>query len=362
MKKRKVLIINTTDMGLNGISSVIMNYFERTYEAVEYDFVLCGKVEEKIIYNLKKIGCNISISPCSRVRRPLTYYLWLKKMIKKNDYDVVHVHGNSGTMYIEMHAAKIAGVSIRVAHSHSTSCKYKLAHWILKPLLNKELTTAIACSDVAGEWIFNQKYVLVPNGINVDKFAFSQETRNTYRDKLGIQAKHVIGHVANMSPEKNHIFLLQVFELFLKERPDSCLLLIGEGILRPEIERFIKEHDLKDKVKVLGKRDDVNKLYQCMDIFVLPSVFEGFPVSLVEAQSSGLYCIVSKNVTEQVNITNKMKFIGINDSDIILWKESICEVLDEILNIDRQRDAEVVRKSKLCIDKCVDVLLGIYNQ
>ena len=136
MEKRKILVVNTTDMGYSGISSVIINYFDKTYNDVQYDFVLCGRIEGGCTEKIKSLGCNIFIPPCSRVRKPLNYYAWLKKLIKSKGCDVIHVHGNSGTMFIEIHAAQITSVPVRIAHCHSTSCKYKWAHYILKPFLN----------------------------------------------------------------------------------------------------------------------------------------------------------------------------------------------------------------------------------
>ena len=361
MEKRKILVVNTTDMGYTGISSVIMNYFDKTYNDVRYDFVLCGSIESDISDKLKKYYCNIFIPPCSRVRKPLVYHAWLKKLIKDIGYDVIHVHGNSGTMFFEIDAAKRASVPVRIAHCHSTSCKYKWAHRILKPFLNLELTHAIACSDMAGEWLYTKNYEILPNGIDVDRFAFSAELRDEYRNNLGIGDKLAIGHVANMNTEKNHMFLIDVFELIVKERQDVCLLLIGDGVLRAEIEAYIGDRQLNQHIMVLGKRSDVAQLYQCMDIFVLPSLFEGLPVSLVEAQCSGLPCVVSNRVTEQVNVTKNIVYLGIEDRDKVLWKNVILDTIAHTGNIERMGGADVLRASAFSIDCNAVRLMEFYN-
>ena len=323
---KRILLINTVHTSYNGITSVIMNYVRRTYEVVKYDFVLCGEVEQSFADELQTLGGSIFIPPCSRVKKPFTYSAWLKSIMKKNHYDVVHVHGNSGTMYFEIHAAKSSKIPVRIAHSHSSSCKFLLAHYVLKPFLNNNMTHGLACSDMAGKWVFDYEYTVLPNGIDVDEFAFSQETRDKYRKQLGLENKFVIGHVGYMDTEKNHIFLLRVFENFIKMHPEACLLLIGDGKLRPEIERFISTHSLQDNVYLLGKRNDVSQLYQCMDVFVLPSIFEGLPVSLLEAQTAGLDCIVSERVTKEVNLTGKLQYIDITDDAIVKWEESLNEI------------------------------------
>ena len=271
MSRPRVLVVNTVNTGFTGITSVIMNYVRKTYDLVQYDFVLCGQVENSFADELRSFGSNVIIPPCSRVKKPLTYSSWLKKIIKSNGYDVIHVHGNSGTMYFEMHSAKKAGVPVRIAHSHSTSCKYMLAHRVLKPLLNRELTHALACSGLAGKWLFKNSFEVLPNGIDVDKFKYLQEIRDEYRRNLEVEDKFVIGHVGYMNSEKNHMYLLNIFDKFVKKCPESKLFLIGDGRLRPQIEAFISEHNLNESVQLFGKRSDMAQLYQCMDVFILPS-------------------------------------------------------------------------------------------
>ncbi len=346
-------------MGFTGITSVIMNYVRKTHEFVQYDFVLCGQVEKSFADELKSFGSKVFIPPCSRVKKPLNYSSWLKKIIKNNGYDVIHVHGNSGTMYFEIHSAKKAGVPVRIAHSHSTSCKYMLAHRALKPLLNRELTHALACSDMAGKWLFRKSYEVLPNGIDVNKFEYLSEIRKEYRRNLRVDDKFVIGHVGYMSSEKNHMYLLRIFEKFVKECTDARLLLIGDGKLRPQIESFISEHNLNKYVQLLGKRSDIAQLYQCMDVFVLPSLFEGLPVTLVEAQTTGLHCIVSDTVTKEVNVTQNIQYIGIGENDIDVWVSELRK--SKAMNFERSGWSRYIEKSKFNIDNSINKLLELYR-
>lgn len=357
--KKKILIINTANTGFTGITSVIMNYVRKTYKNINYDFVLCGRVEEKFKNELETLGTNVFIPPCSRVKNPLGYSSWLKKLMKKNKYDVLHVHGNSGTMYFEINAAKQSKIPVRIAHSHSTSCKYMLAHKILKPLLNRELTDAIACSDLAGKWLFTRDYTVLQNGIDVDKFTFSHTVRDEYRKKLGLEDKFVVGHIGYMDTEKNHMFLLRVFKQLVEKRPDARLLLIGDGRLRSEIEQYIAENGLTDFVQVLGKRTDVANLYQCMDVFVLPSLFEGLPVTLVEAQAAGLPCLLSDIITKQVDITKRLQYISVEEADVYRWVNAMLTLSETGKN--RTLYVDVLKRSEFNIENCVRNLLHIYK-
>lgn len=358
MGKKKVLVINTANTGLTGITSVILNYASVTYKQVDYEFVLAGNYSDEAKKKLEKYGKNIYIPPCSRVRQPLRYTRWLKRLIKQNGYDVVHVHANSGTAYFDVHAAKAAKVPVRICHSHSSFCKYKMIHKLLRGALNREMTIGLACSDLAAKWLFENNYVLLKNGIDMSRFKFNREVRDEYRKILGIENNFVIGHVGLMKNVKNHAFLLSVFKELVLVRPEARLILIGDGELRADIEKYIEENNLKDKVLVLGERRDVAELYQCMDVFVLPSLFEGLPVSMLEAQTSGLHCVVSDNITGQANLTNNVTYIGIKQEKVGKWVKHLNK-LD--VEGDRQKYSAVMEKTDFNIERCAETLLKIYN-
>lgn len=356
---KRVLVVNTAYTTFNGITSVIMNYVRKTYEMIKYDFVLCGKVEQGFADKLKQLGENIFIPPCSRVKQPFSYSAWLRKIMKDHKYDVIHVHGNSGTMYFELHAAKKEGVPTRIAHAHSTSCKFMMAHRILKPLMNRQMTHGLACSDLAGKWLFTRDYTVLPNGIDVEWFAFSQAVRDDYRKQLGLENKLVVGHAGYMGAEKNQQFLLRVMEQLIKKRPDARLLLIGDGKLRPEIEASIQEYQLQDYVQMLGKRADVAQLYQCMDVFVLPSVYEGLGIVLIEAQTSGLQCVASTGVPQAANALGQVVYAGIEDTDIDQWCSAIIDAARSAQ--DRAGCYDRMKQTVFNINSCVDMLMKTYQ-
>ena len=318
----KVLVINTVNTGFTGITSVIMNLVRNTYRQIDYDFVLCWHVEPCFQEELQRMGKSVMQPPYRRFRQPLRYLKWLRQVMREGQYDAVHAHGNSATLFLEMFAAKQAGIPVRIAHSHSTSCRFQLAHRLLKPLLNRTMTHGVACGTAAGQWLFTGNFEVIPNAIDGKRYAFSENARRAYREKLDLIDKVVIGHVGYMDSEKNHQFLLDVFTDVCAQRQDLHLLLIGDGRLRPELERCVRERNLQSQVTMLGKRQDVNQLYQCMDLLVLPSLFEGFPVVLVEAQSAGLPCIVSEGVSRGTNLTESVRFLPLEKQS---WINALME-------------------------------------
>ena len=340
MDKVRVLVIATVELTYNGITSVIMNYYRNINRSkVQFDFVLGCGAQDWVIQEVTQSGGKIYNIPY-RKKNTFKYVQELKKIIKENNYKIIHAHGNSGTLYIDMHIAKIAGASIRIAHSHNSTCNHKLIHSILKKPLNNNITHAFACSNLAGDWLYNKQYTVLNNGIEIDKFLFNTTIRNEYRKRLGIERKFVVGHIGHFSYQKNHEFLLDVFYEIHKIIPNSELILIGDGNLRESIEEKIKKLDLKEFIQILGKRNDVENIIQAMDVFVLPSRFEGLPVVLVETQASGLYCVASDAITKESNITRRVEYIDLKKGPKY-WADRVIkynfdykrdDVLDLILN------------------------------
>lgn len=354
----RVLIINTASTGLTGISSVIENFVSLTVEKLTYEFVLNSKVDKNKASIWEKQLGKIHIPQILREKHPIRYMSWLTKLIKENKYDIVHIHANSATSYFDLHASKTAKVPIRIVHAHSSSGKHPVIHQILKPLLNRELTDAVACSDLAGKWLFSRKFIVLNNGIVIDKFRYNNEVRQSYQKNLGTEDNFVIGHIGFMDDVKNHVFLINVFAKLLIKRPKSRLLLIGDGRLRPQIEKQIDNLGITDNVIVFGKRTDVAELYQAMDVFVLPSLFEGFPVTLVEAQTAGLKCFVSDAVTRQANILDLVEYLPIGDENEKHWITALALCQE---SKDRDKFANIMAKTDFNIENSVRQLLRIYG-
>lgn len=341
-------------MGLSGITSVIRNYLSVPKSSVEYTFLITAGIEDEVREQFSPRG-TICVFPVSRLRHPLRYMHRLTAFLRKERFDVVHVHGNSGTMFFDIHAAKKAGVPIRIAHAHSSFCKYRMVHRLLKLRLNRELTHAVACSELAGAWCFTRDFVVLPNGINTADFAYNAEAREELRAALGVKDAFVVGHVANFELAKNHTFLLSFFATLLVRRPQARLLLVGDGALRPEIEAQIARLGIKDAVLLLGKRADVQRLYSAMDVFVLPSLYEGLPVTLIEAQTSGLPTCISEAVTRSAAVLESARYLPL---DPAAW----CDALEALaLAEDREHAAARIAASSFGIENCVGRLYALYG-
>ena len=235
--------------------------------------------------------------------------------------------------------AKKYQIPVRIIHSHSSAIMaagikkvmMRCMHEWNKCWLAHFATDFWACSDFAGRWFYRKKqmegahYRFVPNAIDVEKFRFSEDVRQAYRAELGLNGKFVMGHVGYFHTVKNHMFLLDIFHALLKKRPESVLLLIGQGNLKEAVQEKAVQLGIADKVQFLGVRKDVSNLMQAMDCFMLPSLFEGFPVVAVEAQSAGLPCYLAGNgITRQAIITDRCHFLRLEDTPEV-WADAIIQ-------------------------------------
>ena len=340
---KRVLIVNTaTTSKSNGISNIMLAYAKSVSDEYEADLFIAGRLVDEDLKDIRKAFRKVFRFKRSRVRNPLRYMRALTALIKNNGYDIIHVHGNSATMYLEIHTAKKCGIEVRVCHCHSTSCKYKAAHYLLKKPLNKELTAALACSQAAGRWLFTWDFNVLKNGIESENFLFDAVQRAAYRKELGLENCFVIGHVGYLSDEKNQMFLLSLAKELTAQAKDIRLLLIGDGALRDQLEAEIRNSGLQNNVLMLGRRNDAAKLYSCMDLFVFPSKFEGFGLALIEAQTCGLRCISSDRVPEDTGISSEISYLPLENRD-----EWIKEILDAYRNrgsSDRAAESRLSRQ------------------
>lgn len=320
----KILMVFTSKFHYTGITSVVMNYYRYIIKDDEFniDFVVPNDISKEYKEELKNNNSNIfKIDMSIRRKRPIKYIIQLKKIIKENNYDIVHVHGSSSIMYYELLAAKVAGCNGRIAHCHNTVTEHPIIHKILFPLFSNSYTDAFACGDAAGKWLFkDKKYYILPNAQNIEKFRYNEDVRNEFRNKYDLNNKKVIGHVGAFNFQKNHEFLIDVFSKVHKKNNEYFLILIGEGELMDKIKNKVSEQKLDDAVLFVGRTTEVNKWLNVMDIMVLPSNYEGFPNVLVEWQIAGLPCIVSDKVTKAVQLTDLVQFECL---DIDKWSDKI---------------------------------------
>lgn len=352
-----VLIINTCGLGIGGITSHMINYSENLPKDIIISIVVTGVYEQSVIDVFTQRGFNIIFLP-NRKTNPVKYIMKLKRILKQKKYDVIHVHGNSATMTIELGLAKKYKIKTRIAHCHNSQCDHPKLNSLLSHYFKGLYTDALACSDLAGEWIFGTgNYKVLHNAIDLNKYAFSNEVRNEYRKELNIDEDAiVIGHIGNMNEQKNQKFLIKVFSELLKSKK-AVLLLIGTGNLKNELIELAAKLKISNKIRFLGLRDDVSNLMCAMDIFVFPSRWEGLGMVAIEAQANGLPVLVSTAVPQEVCLSDKIRYLSL-DEPTETWCADICELLSK----SKSRIIEREKFKNYDINSEKKYLLEIYNK
>lgn len=294
----------------------------------QFDFLILG--EEKPCYyeELKSMGCEFKIVP-ARNDSYLGNIAEISSLLEEEKYDVVHCHLNSLSYVTPAIQALKKGIPT-IIHSRNAgikkSIKSKLFHKINYQRVSKSTATKLAVSDYAGEWMFGKKsnFKVVNNGINIEKYRFDLSARESIREKLGFSPEdQVFINVGALRKQKNHFFLLEVFKAYKKMSDKNVkLLLVGEGPLRKDIENYLINNDLNKDVLLLGNRDDIPKLLSSADCFLFPSFYEGFPNALLEAETSGINCLVSDTITQEAIVNDNVKVLSINDG-VEIWVNSI---------------------------------------
>lgn len=347
MKRIKIAFI-TNHLDVMGISAVIMNYSKSlNHQKFDVTIIVGEPIASQYIEECNKYGISIVKLP-SRHYSSIRHYFLLFKALVNGKFDIVHVHGNSSLMAIELTIAKLVGVKIRIAHSHNSTCPNITVHKFLTPYFSKIYTKAMACGILAGEWLFGRdNFEVLPNGFHTETFKFNFEKRNLIRKKLQIEDKFVIGHIGRFNQQKNQTYLLRIFEKVANSCKNAILLLVGNGPDFERVKSLVEVHPYKNRIILYGESNETNTLYSAMDLFVLPSLHEGLPVVLLEAQISGLPCLVSDTVTREMDFGN-ISWASI-EADPQIWSDKILEIRDKV-NIDRESYYEKNRKQILEYD------------
>ena len=247
----------------------------------------------------------------------------LRRLIKENDYKVIHIEQNSASMAMDAFVAKTCGVPVIIGHSHNTRCNVLWQHYMFRPFVNLFMTDRFACSEAAGQWLFGNRsdVKVVNNAIDTNRYLFDNQIRQSVRKELGLEGKFVVGFVGRLHNQKNPIRMLEIFKAVCDKEPLAHLILIGEGEERDAMAAKARELRIDEKVLFLGRRENVNELMMAMDVLLMPSLYEGLPVVIVEAQSSGLRCIISDKVPAP-QLTGRVSILSLETSDE-LWASEI---------------------------------------
>ena len=293
-----------------GVEAVVMNYYraiDRT--RVQFDFFVDETCSFPQRAEIESLGGRCYLVPS--YSHPLRYIQTLKRLFRENAYPIVHAEINTMNVF-PLFAAWLAWVPVRICHNHSTSHRGEgaksLIKLLLRPFARVFATHCFACGDTAARWMYGDirvssgRVTVLPNAIDLMRFSFSPENRASVRQEIGArESTPVVGHIGRFMYQKNHAFLLKIFQALLVVRPDAILMLAGEGELLDDTRALAKTLGIEPQVRFLGVRKDAERLYSAMDVFCLPSFYEGLPVVMVEALANGLSCVVSDQVTRELN-------------------------------------------------------------
>ena len=349
-------------LGHGGAEAFVMNMYRNIdRDKVQFDFLVRSTDNSKYEEEVKRLGGKIFITS------PFPAAFWknykeTKKFFREHtDYDIIHVHANSLIYLLPLKLSKKYGVKCRVIHSHNTrSAKsiYKIIHDYNKKKIEKYATQCFACSSIAGKWMFDGEFDIIKNAIDTNKFTFNQETRNKVRRMLKIDDKFVVGHVGRFTYQKNHKFVLEIFREIVKLNPNAVLLLIGEGELKTEVAEKANLMGIDEKIIFLGTKDNISDFLNSFDVFIFPSFFEGLPIALVEAQASGVPCLISDVISNETIVTDVVKKKSLEDS-VQDWAK---EAINWALKTERKNMYQEIVDSGFDMSSAVKTLENFYLQ
>lgn len=320
-------------MNRGGTEAMLMNLYRHIdREQIQFDFLLTDPAPCAYEPEIGSLGGRVYRIPRLTRGNPLRYMRAADAFFKAHpEYRIVHSHTSSKSA-VPLWIARRNGIPVRICHSHNNRSESGINGLIrdaLKPALRHTATDFFACSTEASLWLYGKKKSragevhIIKNAIPIADYLYDETTRKETRSKLGVEKSFVVGHVGRFFHQKNHLFLLDIFSEIRRRRPDARLLLVGDGALRPQIERRIAELGLAGAVVLTGVVSDVHRYMQAMDVFVFPSHYEGLGMVLVEAQAAGLRCFTSAgSVPEEANVAGLVEYIPLSESPAV-WAERV---------------------------------------
>lgn len=330
--KRILHVVYSMEMG--GIQSFIMNIYRHiNRDKIQFDFVV--RVNRKCYYDdeIKNLGGRIYYIPSRRDNLIHQKKMWKEFFKTHLEFNTIHYHTSSLSDIAPVKYAKKSNIKQIIVHIHSTTTPkniyHKVLHNIHKMVINKYVTDMFACSNLAAKFAYKESILkdvkIIKNGIEAKKYIFDIQKRANKREELKLNKNNfVIGHVGRFNKIKNHTFIIDIFKKILEKNKNAILILIGKEDEKQEIRLKIKKLGLENNIIMLGVRDDVNELLMAMDIFLFPSFKEGLPVSVIEAQCTGLKCFLSDTITREVDLTGNVEFVSL-DKSAEYWADKILE-------------------------------------
>lgn len=359
------MVMGSTNMG--GANMFVLNLL-RNMDLSRFQIDFAVNFPERaggIGRELSELGCQIYTLPYFKVYNYVSFVSAWKQFLKEHHYDIVHGHStNSAAVYLKI--AKEMGC-VTIAHCHSAGFRGNKLQRLLKGFFTRRIRTAadywFACSDIAAKHLYGDgyreynHYYDIPNAIDADKYLFDSDVARKIRKELKIEDDvFLCGHVGSFTSPKNHSFLMDVFKDVLKERPSAKLICCGSGPLMQQIQEKAKELGIYDNVIFPGVVKNINEYLMAMDVLIFPSLFEGFPVTVIEAEATGLPVVMSDVITNEVDITDCVHRLSLSDSPQV-WAKVICSVKTN----NRKKYNYIVVDSKYNMRTSAKMMMSLYE-
>ena len=352
--------------GIESFLHSVLTHMDLT--RIRVDLVASEICDSVFTSELKDLGVSFLPLSGNQHRRIKNFFLF-SKLLSKEKYDVVHLNAFHAVSLFYLAIARKAGVPVRIAHSHNSALRNSflkplklLIHRISSYLLSDNATDYWACSEIAAKFMFSRRCLklhswrFIPNGIDAARFSFSPSARQSIRESLSLTDKLVIGHIGRLCYQKNQIFLLQLLSEIKNDRPDTVLLLVGEGESHKSLAEKARELNLSDSVIFYGVTKHPEELYSAMDLFTFPSIFEGLGIAALEAQASGLPTLCSENVPPEAAVTELFRHLPM---DISVWRDA---VMNQPLVAHREEYCQTVLQSEFDIHQVSSNLYAKYAE
>lgn len=372
---KSIVLLNFCDGMFGGVESFLLNaFFRLDKEKYDVTFLTCGRstydmFRDDIVANRGHVE-EIPIL-ANNYKNKVRVFKELRNYFREKKPDIVHV--NSGTLslqFIASKAAKFENVKKVILHSHNyrpnqTGIKERIKE-PFKKLLIKNGDSFLACSKGAALWMFPKemvdegKIIVIPNGIDTKKFLYSSEKRLQFRSSLQLTDELLIGNIGRFQGQKNHQFMIDIMEKVVEKNPSAKLLLVGKGELEGKIQRIVNERNLQNKVLFLGERKDIDAFLSGIDIFIFPSIYEGFGIAAVEAEASGAKVILSDVIPRETNVSGSATYLPITgDNSADEWAEEICK---RGIEMNRVHENTKVYNAGFDVHLCYQRMIEIYGE